>query len=62
MRKLYKQASGARSLTDLGDLSIEGQDEDPPEAAVEEKEGEAGSFLSAEGAAIPEAANLPEGP
>ena len=61
MKKLYKQASGARNLTDLGDLSIEGQDPDPPEAAEGEEEGGAGSDFVAEGAATPEAAGLPEG-
>ena len=45
MKKLYNQASGARSITNLGELSIEDQDPDPvdpsPPAEGEDAGGEA---------------------
>jgi len=53
MKKLYKQAAGARDLSNLGELSIEGQDPDPPTAEEEGVEGGDGSGQDAEGAAAP---------
>ena len=51
MKKLYNQASGARSITNLGELSIENKDPDPVDPSPPEEGEDAGGEAAVDAAA-----------
>ena len=51
MKKLYTQASGARSITNSGELSIEGQDSDPVGPSPPQQSEDAGGEAAVDAAA-----------
>ena len=58
MKKLYNLASGARSITNLGELSIENKDPDPVDPSPPEEGEDAGGEAAVDAAAPVD--NLPE--